>query len=196
MQAPSTSVDPKEAAGNWKKFDNFCWDNEPEDGDHWTIINLTHRDANLLDTSNADAIREAMRPYLATDDVRFEQFTHWAFGWVEGISVRVFGPDGNTTEAWRTLEGLAERLREYPALDEDDYCRREYEATLDNIDSVVSVVVCRYDHEVKLPDDADRQIFSWLWDHDQRSLESVDGQGGHPGEAAVEAAMKGLGFLQ
>jgi hypothetical protein len=40
---------------------------------------------------------------------------------------------GHITRAFRKYHELAQRLADYPVLDEDDYCRREYESTLENI---------------------------------------------------------------
>lgn len=190
------AVDPKEAAGNWRRFENFCWDDQPEDADYWTVILTRSRDADLVELSNSEAIEQTMREFVDSGDVRFERFTHWAFGWVDGLSVRVFKPDGTTTGAWAALSDLAARLQDYPLLDEEDYYRREYEATLENIGEQVSAVVRRLDEDVTLPDDVNRRVFDCLWDNDQRSLESVDDRGGYPGEDAVRVALGRLGVIK
>ena len=38
--------------------------NDIEDADVWTIVYTNHRDSGLLDESNAEAISEAMQPFL------------------------------------------------------------------------------------------------------------------------------------
>jgi hypothetical protein len=61
-----------------------------------------------------------------------EHHHHWAVGHVDGYSIRVFR-DGRITEAFEAYHALAQRLADYPVLDEEDYSRREYEATLENL---------------------------------------------------------------
>lgn len=60
----------REAAGNWKRFDCFCWDrlHDIDDPDDWTIIYTHNRDSRLLDQSNADAIAEKGRGNLGSSD--------------------------------------------------------------------------------------------------------------------------------
>ena len=59
----------KEAAGNWREFDCFSWDrsNEIEDADQFCLVYTHNRDSGLLDQSNAEAIHEAMEPFLDRD---------------------------------------------------------------------------------------------------------------------------------
>ncbi|MFO0887730.1 MAG: hypothetical protein U0790_01145, partial [Isosphaeraceae bacterium] len=126
----------REAAGNWNRFDCFVWDrlDDLDNAEEWAIVYTHNRDSRLLDLSNADAIAEAMEPFTDGDDpdVVMESHSHWAVGHVDGFSIRVYR-DGEITAAFRTYHGLAERLADYPILDEEDYGRREYEATLENI---------------------------------------------------------------
>ena len=63
----------------------------------------------------------------------FESHSHWAVGHVDGFSVRVFHGNGEITEAFTTYHELAERMADYPILDESDYSERELDATLSNI---------------------------------------------------------------
>ena len=141
----------REAAGNWKQFECFCWfrERDIEDPDNWAIIYTHNRDSGLLDQSNADAITEAMTPFTDGDDpdVVMESHNHWAVGHVDGFSIRVYR-DGQITEAFRTYHDLAERLADYPVLDEEDYSRREYEATLENLTDAA----WRVKHEYELPE--------------------------------------------
>lgn len=43
-------------------------------------------------------------------------------------------------------------------------------------------------------DSASSAIFSWLWDNDQREVESCDDQGGYPSREALERACEALGY--
>lgn len=124
----------KQTAGNWKQFECFVWDRERdlEDADNWCIVYSHHRDSGLLDQSNADAIEEAMQPFTEgrNPDVVAEHHHHWAVGWIDGLSIRVYRR-GKITKAFGAYHELAQRLTDYPVLDEEDYSRREYEATLE-----------------------------------------------------------------
>src|ERR1017187_1225353 len=46
----------REAAGNWKRFESFCWfrERDLDDPENWAIIYTHNRDSRLLDQSNAD----------------------------------------------------------------------------------------------------------------------------------------------
>jgi hypothetical protein len=183
----------KEAAGNWRPFECFAWDrtrdlDRPED---WTIVYTHHRDSGLLDQSNAAAIEEALEPFTDGDDpdVVAERHNHWAVGWIDGFSIRVFNR-GRVTKAFQTYHELVERMTDYPVLDDDDYSRREYEATLANIaDSA-----WRLKRDFELPEDWAAEVYSWLSDHDYAAVENRDDQGGYPEQAQLERAFAALGF--
>jgi hypothetical protein len=183
----------KEAAGNWRKFDSFCWfrEDEIDDRDSWAIIYTHNRDSGLLDQSNADQIAQAMEPFTEGDDpdVVMESHSHWAVGHVDGFSIRVYR-DGEITDAFRTYHELSERLADYPILDEEDYSRREYEATLENI----ADAAWRVKHEFNLPDAWEGDAYSWLSDHRPSSVENRDDQGGCPEEDDLREAFDALGY--
>lgn len=183
----------REAAGNWERFDCFVWDrlHDLDDPEGWAIVYTHNRDSRLLDLSNADAIAGAMEPFAEGDDpdVVMESHGHWAVGHVDGFSVRVYR-DGEITDAFRAYHDLAERLDGYPILDEDDYSRREYEATLDNI----ADAALRLRHDYDLPEGWECDVFSWLSEHRQRAVENRDDQGGYPEEDDLRAAFEALGY--
>ena len=185
----------KDVAGNWQRFDSFVWfrERDLEDPENWAIIYTHNRDSGLLDQSNADQINEAMEPFTDGDDpdVVMESHDHWAVGHVDGFSIRVYR-DGSITDAFKTYHELTERLADYPILDEEDYSRREYEATLSNI----SDAVWRVKDEYALPDGWESEVFSWLSDHRQRAVENRDDQGGYPEQDDLRAAFEALGYVQ
>ncbi|HEY2427950.1 MAG TPA: hypothetical protein VGI06_03390, partial [Acidimicrobiales bacterium] len=94
------------------------------------------------------------------------------------------------TDAFRTYHDLAERLADFPVLDEEDYGRREYEATLEN----VAEAACGLKGEYDLPEGWEGDVFSWLWDHRQRAVVNRDDQGGYPEEDDLRAAFEALGY--
>jgi hypothetical protein len=183
----------KKAAGNWRRFDCFCWDRarEIDDSDSWSIIYTKHRDSGLLDQSNAAAIAKVMRVFADTEDpdVVFESHSHWAVGHINGFSVRVFR-DGELTPAFVRYHELTISLADYPILDETDYSNREYEATLKNIVDAA----WRLKRQFKLPDDWTSQVFGWFSDNDDRAIENRDDQGGYPSEDQLRAAFIALSF--
>jgi hypothetical protein len=184
-----------EAAGNWKRFDSFGWGRAFDliDADQWAIFYTHHRDSGLLDQSNAEAIAAAMTLYTEGDDpdVVFERHSHFAVGWIDGFSIRVLR-DGLPTEAFSAYSGVANKLADYPVLDEDDYSRREHEATLDNIVDAAWQLKRGYD----LPEGWECEVCSWLWEHTPRAVENRDDRGGYPEEADLVAAFTALGFIR
>jgi hypothetical protein len=183
----------KETAGNWQRFESFAWfrEDEIDDSGNWAIIYTHNRDSGLLDQSNADQIAKAMEPFTGGDDpdVVMESHDHWAVGHVDGFSIRVYR-DGQITPAFRTYHDLMEQLDGYPILDDEDYSRREYEATLRNIGDAA----WRVKHEYSLPDGWEGDVYSWLSDHRQRAVENRDDQGGYPEEDDLREAFDALGY--
>lgn len=169
----------KEAAGNFKAFQCFCWHRagDLDDADNWCIAYTHNRDSGLLDQSNAEAIRKALEPFIDADepDVWVEHHGHWAAGWIDGYAIRVYR-DGQITDAFRRWYELTERMAGYPVLDEEDYSRREYEATLENIADAARPLLDDYD----LPAHWEGEVFSWFWNNLQRAVESRDDRGGYP----------------
>ena len=182
----------REAASNWRRFTYFVWDRDDiPDADDWAIIYTHNRDSGLLDQSNAESISEALEPFTEGEDpdVVFESHSHWAVGHIDGFSIRVFR-DGQITFAFRTYHDLAEQMDGYPILDEEDYSRREYEATLENI----ADASWRVKNEYKLPEGWEGDVYSWLSENRSGAVENRDDQGGYPEEADLRAAFDALGY--
>lgn len=183
----------KKAAGNWRRFDCFCWDRARKIGhpDSWAIIYTKHRDSGLLDQSNAAAIAKVMREFTDTDDpdVVFESHSHWAVGHINGFSIRVFR-GGKPTPAFERYHELTISLADYPILDETDYSNREYVATLENIVDAA----WRLKRQFNLPDEWESRVYSWFSDNDDGAIENVDDKGGYPSEEQMKAAFTAIGF--
>lgn len=179
-------------AGNWKDFDSFCWHRayDLEDADAWMIWYTSHRDAGLLEQSNEQAINERLKPFAEGDDpdLVFESHSHWAVGHVDGFSVRVFKPDGTITPAFEEFCRIKEELEAYPVLDESDYSKREYEATLEN-----------YREELwrlrdELPEGWEGRVYEWFNDHGMdRYIENSDDRGGWAPKEKIVEALEALG---
>ena len=185
----------EQAAGNWQVFDCFVWyrANEIDSPGNWAIIYHSHRDSGLLDQSNAAAITKELESFAEVDDpdLVFESHNHWACGWIDGFSIRVFRY-GEITPAFKVYHELAERIAEYPILDEEDYSRREYEATVANI----ADAAWRLKDEFELSDGWQCEVYGWLSDNDSGAVENTDDQGGYPSEESLRAAFDALEFQQ
>jgi hypothetical protein len=147
----------------------------------------------LLDQSNAAAIEEALKPLMTGDDpdVVSESHGHFAVGWIDGFSIRVFRR-GRITKAFRTYHALTERIADCGLLDSDDYSRREYETTLGNF----AEAAWRLKREYLLPDDWQSQVYDWFSDTDCSAVESCDDRGGWASENQLRAAFGALGYEQ
>ena len=183
----------REAAGNWRRFDSFVWfrDDQISDPEDWAIVYTSNRDSGLLAMSNASVIAKAMRPFTEGDnpDVVMESHSHWVVGHVDGFSVRVYR-DGEITDAFKAYYGLTVQMDGYPILDEKDYGRREYEATIESITDAA----WRLKTEYELPEGWEYEVYSWLSEYRSRAVENRDDQGGYPEEADLRAAFEALGY--
>ena len=177
----------KDAAGNHYDFDSFAWWGRPDDGKNWFLTYTHNRDSGLLDQSNAAEIAVTLKPFVEADkeypDIVEEDHGHWACGWVKGYAIRVYDAAGEVTEAFRAWYGILKRLDKYPALNEEDWMDREYEATCENIKSI---------GEKFIEDEAEGweyEVYGWLSDNDPYQVEARDDQGGWPDDEAVEKAI-------
>lgn len=180
------------AAGNWANFRDFAWHRQYEidSPGNWAIVYVSNRDSGLIDESNAAAIHAELSEFMEGDDpdVVPERHNHWACGYVDGYSIRVYH-GGEITLAFRRWCEIQERLSDYPLLDESDYCDREYEATIKNIENE-GPGCCLID----LPEDWPDQVRRWLWDNNQSAIENRDDQGGYASREEIRESLVGLGM--
>ncbi len=182
----------KNAVGNWKKFDSFCWDRDDlDDAENWSIHYTNHRDSGLLAQSNASVIGKTLRPFTEENDpdIVFESHSHWVVGWVAGFSVRVFR-NGEITNAFTAYHELAEQIAEYLILDEEHYSRLETEATFANLKDAV----WRLKHEYELPKGWEYEVYDWLDENNAGAIDNTDDQGGCPTSDQLRQAFEGLGY--
>jgi hypothetical protein len=191
----------KKAAGNHKKFESFMWWDHPEDENNWTLLPLCNRDSGLLEQSNAAAMQEELKEWMEGDepDVLVHRMNHWAVGWADQFAIRVYR-DGEVTAAFKRWCELHDFLEStYACLDESDYSRREYEASLENLKGIVRSATGNLEDrgaEVEVPNDGgEGEVYSWLSDNTPNGTESRDDQGAWPDEELVEEALEGLGWV-
>lgn len=185
----------KDLAGNWKKFTCFGWHEKPADCDRRAIVYTHNRDSGLLDKSNASVIEKALAPFTKGEypSVRREVHSHWACGWVEGYSIRVYDRKGEVTKAFQVYADLMLRLQDYPVLDDSDYSNRELEATRDNIASELKYMNRRGSFK-PFTDDTAEEVLRWLWDNNASAVENSDDQGGYPSGEELTEALRALGY--
>jgi hypothetical protein len=185
----------REAAGNWRHVERFCWHRSRDlnDADNWCIVYTHHRDSELLDQSNAVVIEKVLEPFTKgkNADVVAEHHHHWAVGWADGYSIRVFRR-GRITKAFRKYHALAVRLANYPVLDEQDYSAREYEATIANL----ADAAWKLKREYELPEGWEEAVYGWLSDHEPDAAENTDDRGGYPSEEQLRQAFEALHYEQ
>lgn len=122
IETKLTPWTPGVGASSWDDASNYIGDRI----DGWFVYSK-HRDSDHLVQSNYDVILKALQVVAGEDHsecVREDRVGHWAVGWIEQINVTARAPEA----VIRKAEELLERLRDYPALDEDDWSTREYEA--------------------------------------------------------------------
>jgi hypothetical protein len=183
----------RQAAGNWQDFDSFAWHDQPRDPEQWALVYTHNRDSGLVDQSNADAIRAELEPFMGRTVIE-EHHGHWACGWVDGFAIRVYRRGGEITRAFRKYCELQRRLEDYRLLDEEDYSRREWEATQENLTNAGNALARSEDWV--LPDGWESEVSEWFdgSDEHRHALESRDDQGGYPSDDELRAAFNGLEF--
>lgn len=152
------------------------------------------RDSNLLELSNADALEKMLNE--EHPDLR-ECWTittcrHWAVGWVEHLSFEAVDKDGEPTKIFRVLCAWRDMLSEYPCADESDLSRREYDGTCDFIRDEGSHLGLKRGVRDDWPED----VYSWLWENEQKELEISDGDCAYPSRESIRKAMAALRILE
>lgn len=151
-------------------------------GETWALTFGHHRDSDLLEESNWDTILKDLEERFPSD-VEAVRFGHWGVGWVEELAVRVLGKNGRVTKAALAALEWKGKLENYPVADEEDYSRREYKETIENIKN-----------EGGVTEKEAGEVFSWLWDHNQGAVEPRDGGGGYPKSKEILEALVDLGL--
>ncbi|HEY7331251.1 MAG TPA: hypothetical protein VH592_26695 [Gemmataceae bacterium] len=183
----------KALAGNWRGFDCFAWHRgyDLEDADRWMVWYTSSRDAGLLEQSNDKVFNDRLRPLSEGDDadVVFERHSHWAVGYLDGFSIRVFKGDGTITPAFEEFCRIKEALEDYPILNEQDYSEREYLETLANYRSEMW-------REKNLPESWESEVYSWFSDnHLDEYIVNRDDQGGWAPREKIVEGLQALGLM-
>ncbi len=150
-------------------------------GDTWGYVFGRSRDSDLVEESNWDVIKADLEERFP-DDVQEERHSHFLVGWVDQLAVRLLDKNGIATPAADAAYEWKQKLEAYPLADEDDHTKREYAATIENIQS-----------EGHIDEDLAEEVFSWLWENNQSAVEPRDGGGGYPQEEDIQVALWEIG---
>ena len=104
----------------WQKADNYMGQNY---SDYYVSL-VQSRDSDILEQSNFDTALKQLGG--VTDTVLVVRSSHWAVGWIEWIAIHE-----SDTDAIATGENIEHEMADYPVLDEEDYCQREYDYVVD-----------------------------------------------------------------
>jgi hypothetical protein len=166
-------------AGNWRKFDSFAWLDRPDNADEYCIVYTCNRDSGLIDKSNAAIIAKALEPFVDSGEARPEHHGHWACGWVDGWAIKV----GSAAE--QVYLELAERMADYPILDESHYSDLEHEAQNESWESWARQDFTReleraFGIDIDADSEALRELFDTLaeraneyWTEDSINVQSI-----------------------
>ena len=183
-----------EYCGNWREFQSFGWSDKPEGAADYAIIYTTQRDAPLTQESNTAVFTKLLEveveaERVSSDDIYYEEHSHWAVGWVGGFVVRV-RRDGELTPAWLFFcEAYLLPLSEYPLLSDEDHSEREFDGWLSSIEQGGSNRV------EDAPENWVMRVYEWLQEHEGRVFEYCDSEGPYVSKEAVERALEALGWL-
>jgi hypothetical protein len=143
--------------GNWRKFDSSGWHEQPEDADDYAHIGISNRDAGLLTRCNAEVIEEMLEK---SQDAWVENHSHWAYGWIEVLVIRV-RKNGRITYAFRKwFNEIQKPLQEYPCLDDMRLSKMERDEWIEQIYEYTPSAL--YDPEA---------IYKHMWDYHQGLLQ-------------------------
>ena len=183
MMATDYQAEAEQAVRETAGPTDFIYRGKVDLGRTWAITFSKSRDSGLRELSNYAAIKEDLEKRFPKD-VSDERFSHFAVGWVDQLLVRMLDKKGKVTKAGIAALEWKDRLQDYPVADDEDYSRRQFEATIDNIK-----------FEGGLDEDTAQKVYDWLWENNQRALEDTDDRGGYPSEDQIETALKALGLV-
>lgn len=164
---------------------DFAYTGDIPLGETWAMVFAKHRDSGLLDESNYDSVFDDLKSRFPADVDAFRA-SHWAVGWIDHVAVRMLDRRGCVTRAGVAALEWKGRLDDYPVADEEDYSRREYEATIENIK-----------FEGGLTDKEAGEVHGWLTDNNPGAVESgAEDRGAYPSSEQIEEALVAMGLKE
>jgi hypothetical protein len=157
----------------WEAASNYMGEGYP---DYYVLLGRT-RDSTLADEANFEAALKELGGDNAPG-VKVPRSGHWAVGWIETILIHK-----DNKKAVQKAQDIANRLADYPILDDDLYYRKEYDAAIENIKDA------GYSHG--LSDSEAVKVYMWLSDNGN-DMENTDDTGFYPNDEELESAVKAI----
>lgn len=189
-------ISAEEVKNALRRPSDFGWFGDDKFFDTWILGDvIRHRDSNLLEESNADALLKMLNTEHSElkDDWEIIRCNHWAVGWAEHLGFRAVEDDRETpTTIFKILKAWVYSLLKYPFADDNDLSEREYKATLNNIEMEGRSYV-----KDGAAEGWESEVYSWLSDSSEYygEVEDSDFNGAYPSEKSIKAALKALGYL-
>ena len=117
------------------------------DNESWYVVHTTHRDADLLNRANHQAIRDA----LPEGSFAIEGFGHWLVGHGEWILV-----DPANAEAVEIAQRILDDLEDYPVVDDEALSNLEWEDAFDSCKS--ALYKFPFDNDIQKDDAASKVL--------------------------------------
>lgn len=137
---------------------------DAESGGKWAEMLWRNRDSDLLTNSNFETVIHDMTDRFP-DDVEDNRSRNAATGWGDALVVRMLGDDGKVTDAGVAILDWTAKLDDYPVADEQDYSKRQFEATIENVKT-----------EGVFDDKVANMVLEWLSKNDSKAIkDSEDG---------------------
>ena len=202
-------ISPEDIKKALKFPDNFGMSSDDERYDEivnektWSLgIVVKTRDSNLLELSNHKALMEYLKGFEdIQEDWKITGCNHWAVGWVEHLSFKVFNESSGEiakrtpSKAFKVIKAWFDGLSDYGIADENDLCDREYKASLENIEQEAKSIGRRTESELKenLPENWVAQCYTWLSDHNH--VETDYESGYYPKQKHLLECLEALEFV-
>jgi hypothetical protein len=146
--------------------------------DLWVMVQGIKQMMSALDECNMKSVIESLK--ALEDQTQVIQYRG-------EYAVRVLNEDGSTTVAGDRLDELMQALCDYPVLDDAAYSQWEYDNQLEIIRDTARGM------RDELPENWDEQVWRWLWDNEQGSMDLATDEG-FIEEDAIQRAIVALGF--
>lgn len=179
---------------NQSDFGHWCADDlgDEQYEDYWCMIMARNRDSDIQENSNYERVFEDLRLKYPPGFVADFRASHFAVGWVEHLCVRALTRKGKPTKIFAEALEIRDSLRDYCVYDEEDYSRREYEQTIENISNNLPTVYWKGEYR---PEGWASDVYSWLSDYNPSAVENRDGQGGWANEHEIKEALISLDMI-
>jgi hypothetical protein len=165
----------------------------------WSLGNvILHRDSDILQESNAQGLKDYLETFEdIEDDWQVLSCNHWACGWVEHLSFKIFEDKDGTipSKAFKVIKSFYDFLKQYPIWDEYYYFEREHEATINNIKDCAKGLG-KVELIDNLPENWVADCYEWFSENDEDAIENRDGNGGFPSNESMTECLLALGFAK